>query len=177
VLEALAVAAGVILVVWGLSELLSAFARPREAKAPRRRRSGPALRVGAVALALLVVLGAAAALAANDEPEAPRIGPCNGSAALCDRRLDEVALVGTHNSMAADSEPGWLFAAQDAGIPQQLQDGVRSLLIDTHYGFRTPRGVSPTSRARRRAEQDRRRARRGLRASGRAPARADRRAR
>ena len=44
--------------------------------------------------------------------------------------------------MAADGEPGWLFAAQDAGIDAQLRDGVRALLIDTHYGFATPRGVA-----------------------------------
>ena len=44
--------------------------------------------------------------------------------------------------MAADQEPGWLFAAQDAGIDAQLDDGIRALLIDTHYGFATPRGVA-----------------------------------
>jgi hypothetical protein len=44
--------------------------------------------------------------------------------------------------MAADGEPGWLFAAQDAGIATQLEDGVRALMIDTHYGFATPRGVT-----------------------------------
>jgi hypothetical protein len=69
------------------------------------------------------------------------VGRCNGSAALCDRPLNEVAFVGTHNSMAADREPGWLFAAQDAGIPSQLQDGVRALLVDTHYGYATGRAV------------------------------------
>jgi hypothetical protein len=51
-------------------------------------------------------------------------------------------MTGTHNSMSAAGEPGWLFAAQDAGIAQQLRDGVRSLLIDTHYGHATPRGVA-----------------------------------
>ena len=49
--------------------------------------------------------------------------------------------------MAADGEPGWLFAAQDAGIPQQLRDGVRALLIDTHYGFARRAASPPTSRA------------------------------
>jgi hypothetical protein len=52
-----------------------------------------------------------------------------------------VAFPGTHNSMAAVREPSWLFPAQDAGIPEQLEEGVRALLIDTHHGFRTPRGV------------------------------------
>ena len=71
-----------------------------------------------------------------------QVGRCNGQAALCDRTLDQVAFVGTHNSMAADGEPGWLFVAQDAGIDAQLREGVRALLIDTHYGFATPRGVA-----------------------------------
>ena len=71
-----------------------------------------------------------------------RVGKCNGSAALCARTLDAVAFVGTHNSMSADGEPGWLFPAQNAGIAQQLDDGVRALLIDTHYGFQTARGVA-----------------------------------
>jgi hypothetical protein len=67
---------------------------------------------------------------------------CNGSRALCSRPLNEVAFAGTHNSMAAAGERGWLFAAQDAGIPAQLRDGIRALLIDTHYGVQTPRGVA-----------------------------------
>jgi hypothetical protein len=52
-----------------------------------------------------------------------------------------VAFAGTHNAMAAAPEEGWLFAAQDLTIPQQLAHGVRALLIDTHYGVRTARGV------------------------------------
>jgi hypothetical protein len=52
-----------------------------------------------------------------------------------------VAFLGTHNSMAAASEPGWLFAAQGDGIAAQLDAGVRALLIDTHYGYATGRGV------------------------------------
>jgi hypothetical protein len=44
--------------------------------------------------------------------------------------------------MAAPDEPGWLFATQDAGIPKQLDEGVRALMIDTQYGISTPRGVA-----------------------------------
>ena len=81
-------------------------------------------------------------VAGSGDPSAPKVGRCNGHAALCDRRLDEVAMLGTHNAMAAADEPGWLFAAQDAGIPQQLEDGVRACMIDTHYGVGTARGVA-----------------------------------
>jgi len=63
---------------------------------------------------------------------------CNGSAVLCSRRLDEVVFAGTHNSFAASAEPGWYFANQTYGIPRQLEDGIRALLIDVHYGVYDP---------------------------------------
>jgi hypothetical protein len=59
---------------------------------------------------------------------------CDGSAALCSRRLNEVFFAGTHNSFAASDEPGWYFANQTYPIPRQLQDGIRALLVDVHYG-------------------------------------------
>ena len=138
VLELAALAAGLLLVLAGTSELLRLAG---EAPAPRLRRVPRAARIAAVSGVMLAGL-AAVAVAAGDDPEPVFVGRCNGSAELCDRRLDEVSLVGTHNSMSADGEPGWLFAAQDAGIDEQLRDGVRSLLIDTHYGYATPRGVA-----------------------------------
>ena len=92
--------------------------------------------------ALLVAAGALAFSLSATDAEPVRVGRCNGSAGLCGRTLDAVAFVGTHNSMSADGEPGWLFPAQNAGIAQQLDDGVRALLIDTHYGFQTARGVA-----------------------------------
>ena len=33
------------------------------------------------------------------------------------------------------TSPGCFFPNQERGIPEQLDDGVRGLLIDTHYGF------------------------------------------
>jgi len=63
-----------------------------------------------------------------------RAPSCNGAAALCTRRLDEVVFPGTHNSFSAAAEPGWHFADQTFGIPRQLKDGIRALLIDVHYG-------------------------------------------
>jgi hypothetical protein len=143
VLEVVTAGAGLLLAVWGVSELLALTARPVPAR-PRpgaHRPSGRGLRVAGVAVLLVAALGIGGALVVDGTAEAPRVGRCNGNAALCDRPLNEVALVGTHNSMSADREPGWLFAGQDAGIPQQLEDGVRALLIDTHYGFAKPKGV------------------------------------
>jgi hypothetical protein len=141
------IAAGVLVAVVGTSELLRLVAEPRAARgrtggSPAPRRGVPrAVRVGALAVALVAGL-AVTAYAVGGEPDPVRVGRCNGSAALCDRRLDEVVFAGTHNSMSADGEPGWLFAGQDASIRAQLDDGVHALLIDTHYGFATPRGVA-----------------------------------
>lgn len=59
---------------------------------------------------------------------------CNGSASLCSRPLNEVIFPGTHNSFAAASEPGWYFANQTYPIRRQLDDGIRALLIDIHFG-------------------------------------------
>jgi hypothetical protein len=84
----------------------------------------------------------AASLSGGEGPAVARVGRCNGHAALCDRRVDQVAFLATHNAMAAADEPGWFFAAQDVGISQQLADGVRALMIDTHYGISTPHGVA-----------------------------------
>jgi hypothetical protein len=56
---------------------------------------------------------------------------CNGSAALCDRRFDEVVYPTTHNAMSSEAE-GWLAPNQYLGIERQLEDGVRGLMLDTH---------------------------------------------
>ena len=142
VLTALMVALGGLLVLAAAAELLGLAAGSQGAR-PERRGGGvrQGVRVSAAA-GVLAALGAlVAAVASSDTPVAPRLGRCNGHAALCDRPLNQVAFLGTHNSMAAAGEPGWLFAAHKDGIAQQLEDGVRALLIDTHYGYATARGV------------------------------------
>lgn len=58
-------------------------------------------------------------------------GFCNGSAALCDRPFDTVTLPGTHNSMSNEDD-GWSIPNQRHDLQQQLDDGVRAMLIDTH---------------------------------------------
>jgi hypothetical protein len=70
---------------------------------------------------------------------APRTNACNGHVELCDRPLDRVALVATHNAMSVPL-PGWFSAEQDRPIAGQLDDGVRGLLIDTHYADRLKNG-------------------------------------
>jgi hypothetical protein len=129
---------GALLVLAAIAELLRLSAGP----APAAHAAVPRARVAIAGGLLAIIAIGVGALAAGGAPVRPLVGRCNGSAALCDRRLDAVAFAGTHNSMAADGEPGWLFAAQDAGIEHQLDDGIRALLIDTHFGFATPKGVA-----------------------------------
>lgn len=97
----------------------------------------------AAALAALIVVGLVAALfvtrsGTKSHDEAPGASSCDGAAVLCGRHLDEVVFAGTHNSFAASAEPGWYFANQRYSIARQLEDGIRALLIDVHFGVYDP---------------------------------------
>ena len=134
--------AGLLLIAAGTSELLRMTYRPRRS-APERAGSEPRRRrpLIAGAVATLLVGGAVAVFAGSGAATtpAPPASACNGHAELCDRPLPEVALPATHNSMSAPL-PGWYAALVDGPIAQQLADGVRGLLIDTHYADRLPDG-------------------------------------
>lgn len=58
-------------------------------------------------------------------------GPCNGSDALCDLPLDLVTFPGAHNAMSS-TDDGFALANQDHGPAQQLDDGVRAMLLDSY---------------------------------------------
>jgi hypothetical protein len=139
-LQLLVTVLGVYLVYEGVSALLRLVYRAppehEEAKPRRVRR-----RLVAPAVAAVLVAGAAAVFLASGgtSTAAPATGGCNGHLSLCGRPLDEVALAATHNSMSAPL-PGWFSSQQDAPIPAQLDDGIRGLLIDTHYADRLPNG-------------------------------------
>jgi hypothetical protein len=130
---------GLYVIYKGVEELLRLIAPPPEA-APTatqlaiRRRHRVALVTSAAACAGVLVIGLTVAF--NNSSEAQAVGKgCNGSAKLCDRPLADVALPAAHNAMSAADVPGFFFPNQDHGIPKQLDDGVRGLLIDAHYGF------------------------------------------
>ena len=152
--------AGVLLIAAGTSELLRMINRPRPA-APERRVRDPRRRrpLAAAAVATVLIGGAVAVFAGSGAATtpAPRAGPCNGHAELCDRPLTEVALPATHNSMSAPL-PGWYAALVDGPIAQQLDDGIRGLLIDSHYADLLPNGRLRTDATRieliERAKQD-----------------------
>ena len=144
--------AGVYLLYKGLESVLRMIYRPpdpqaaeaeAEAPRPRRRRS---LRAAVPLVAVLLIAGAVTAFAVTGGTEAPAqatISACNGSAALCDRPLDEIVLPATHNSMSVPL-PGWFSAEQERPIGGQLEDGIRGLLLDTHYADKLPNGRTRT---------------------------------
>jgi len=148
-LHLVATVAGVLLIQEGAETLLRLIYRPQppqpegaeEAPEPQAHRRERRRRIAvAGAAAAVVAAGATVFLVSGgiDEPRAAARG-CNGSEALCDRRLDEVVLPATHNAMSVPLA-GWFSAEQEAPIADQLEDGVRGLLIDTHYADRLPNG-------------------------------------
>jgi hypothetical protein len=145
VARAVVVIGGGVLIAWGAGEAAAALharlvgppsdARPRVAGRPGAAGLLVAIGAAAISAAAFVAAGAIAL----DVPALPAASPapregCNGSRALCDRRLNEVVWPATHNSYAASDQPGWYFANQRRGITRQLDDGITALLIDVHWG-------------------------------------------
>ena len=108
-----------------------AAVRGAPASGARRARGSAGPLIG-VALAAAVIAVALTGVA--DEPPAVAATSCNGSVTLCERPLSDVALAATHNSMASVTIPTWLFGQQDGTIADQLNVGIRGLLIDSYYG-------------------------------------------
>lgn len=147
VLELAVVAVGLLVLYLGVAEILrlSLPAVEPGPAAPRERRPGLAPSVYVTLIAVLVIgggAGLAILLAGGGGPGTGPIRACNGHRELCDRPLDQVAFASSHNSMSAASEPGWLFPTHEDGIVEQLDGGIRGLLIDSHYGVKTPKGVA-----------------------------------
>jgi hypothetical protein len=141
-LRVAAIVAGAYVAYLGIESFLRVIYRPRpEGESAELGRV--ARRAALVTAGALLAAGAAAAFVvaggADDEPAIAASGRCNGSAELCDRTLPEVVLPATHNSMSAPL-PGWFSSQQDASISDQLADGVRGLLIDTHHADRLANG-------------------------------------
>ncbi|UJA20634.1 hypothetical protein HJD18_10720 [Thermoleophilia bacterium SCSIO 60948] len=146
--RAVTLLAGGLLLYAGAAELLRLIAPAPRASAPGREeredQGGRRLAVAGtatIAVAVVVAITVAIAGGVSDTDASGEIDACNGSPELCDRTVDEVAFAGTHNSFSAADRPNWFFAQQEKGLPAQLDAGIRTLLIDTHYGVRTDRGV------------------------------------
>ena len=138
-------AVGAYLIYAGASSVLRLVERPADARpaasedAPASSRRGATAVAAVFAVALIAVAVAAFVGTGAATTPAPPGGACNGHAELCGKRLNEVALAATHNSMSAPL-PGWFSAAHDRPIAGQLAGGIRGLLIDTHYADLLPNG-------------------------------------
>jgi hypothetical protein len=103
---------------------------------PRRLALGGT--TGVATFSLVLLLGGMSFVRAMRAPDLDRRNideaGCNGFVELCDRRIDEVAFAGAHNAMAANSDPGWIFARQTGGLLAQLSFGVRAFLLDLYSG-------------------------------------------
>lgn len=166
VLRLLFTAVGLYLIYAGVSAFLWLVYQPRPARAERpdgevraparaRRRTVVAALVAAV---LIVGIVSAFIGSGGTSTAAPAAGPCNGHHELCGRPLNKVALAATHNSMSVPL-PGWFSSQQDRPIADQLREGIRGLLIDTHYADRLENGrlrtfVGDPEDLRRNAERD-----------------------
>jgi len=145
VLQLLLSAIGVYLIYEGIAALLRLIYRPSaeeeeaeqaEAWVRRNRRT-----MVAVAVGVLVIAAVSAAFlgGGGTTTAAPAVGGCNGHVELCDRALADVALPATHNAMSVPL-PGWFSSEQERPIGDQLRDGIRGLLVDTHYADRLGNG-------------------------------------
>jgi hypothetical protein len=141
-LASLGALAGIVLVYLGLREVFRVLLPhgPDDALAPGQ--AGPQRVVLGVALAAVVlVLGGAAFFALrSDERSAVALGAvsaCNGSTRLCDVPVDRVVFPGAHNAMSNAEIERWLFPHHRQRMRRMLDDGIRALLFDVHYGVPT----------------------------------------
>jgi hypothetical protein len=143
-LQVAAIAGGAYLVFFGVTELLALLGRGEraETEAGRRRALAMAGGVGVVAVAALLVVVVVVTGAESEQPAQAAVpaNGCNGSKALCNRQLNEIAFAGTHNSFSAADSPGWYITNQRHTIPRQLEDGIRLFLIDAHWGVELDNG-------------------------------------
>ncbi|MEN3280863.1 MAG: hypothetical protein V7607_2003, partial [Solirubrobacteraceae bacterium] len=148
VLQLVLSAVGVYLIYEGITAVLRLIYRPQdeqeERPRPRRRPVAWLLQRQALvtaAIAAIVIVGVTAAFlgTGGTTTAAPATGACDGHDELCDRALAQVALPATHNAMSVPL-PGWYSSEQERPIADQLRDGIRGLLIDTHYADRLPNG-------------------------------------
>ena len=139
VLSGLVVVVGTAIAIVGAREIFRLLLESVETSAALARSGGAQRSLVRTLFVVGLALGLATLwLAVRNPLTAPvpsSVRACNGHKALCDRRLDEVAFPGTHNSMSNAEIRDWMFPHHQRAIPRQLRDGVRALLIDVHYGF------------------------------------------
>ena len=100
-------------------------------RAPIHASIAAALLLGAATSACDAAQSTSADTHADAQIDATVTQACNGHAALCGRRFDQVALAATHNAHAVEAD-GFLKIAMNQTRPfaDQLTDGVRGFLLD-----------------------------------------------
>lgn len=124
--------------VYQLVVLLAPPGHPAADQGPPPRLN-PSLGIALVTVALAAGAMGGLALALRFRPAAvlAATGPlleCNGAAALCDRRLDEIVFPGAHNAMGSADNPSWMFPNQDRNAAELLRRGVRAFMVDVWNG-------------------------------------------
>ena len=143
-LTAAAVVGGLLLIYVGLREFFRlVIERVPEVSEEVEASSGSGRRLAFILGLAAILIGA---ILYWRRPTNPAFVPdsivsCNGSPLLCDRRVDQVVFPGAHNAMSNAEAAGWMFPHHQKGIAAMLQDGVRALLIDIHYGIPTDQRV------------------------------------
>jgi hypothetical protein len=163
-LNVVAVVLGAYGLFFAVSELLFLIAPPppETERVPLGKRIRPraALITGGALVAALVL--AIVLLTRGGGPAERPSGPveaCNGYPKLCDRQLNEVAFPGAHNAMSA-ANADFITPNQETKIQDQLDAGIRVLLVDAYYGIKRSSGPVLTDLKR---EQDRTKANEALR--------------
>ena len=91
----------------------------------------------AVVAAGAITAFAAVGIVANNTTQ-PRANPsnqgCNGYIELCPQPLNQIVWPASHNAMASAAYD-FLGAEQTETIPEQLNAGIRFLMIDAYYGY------------------------------------------
>jgi hypothetical protein len=145
-LQIVAVVIGAYGLFFASCELLGLIGPAPERERIRRAMPSTRVLVGAAALLAVVVVAVVALVTGGDEGEREISRPpgevvnCNGFPELCDRPLNEVTFPASHNAMSAAKLPGWYQPNQRNDIRDQLDDGIRAFLIDSHYGVKRPSG-------------------------------------
>jgi hypothetical protein len=144
-LNVVAVVLGAYGLFFAVSELLFLIAPP-PAEAPERVpfrdriRPRSAIIAGVAVVAGIVI--AVVVLSGGGGPAKRPSGPveaCNGYRELCKRSVNEVAFPGAHNAMSA-ANADFITPNQETKIQDQLDAGIRVLLVDAYYGIKRSSG-------------------------------------
>jgi len=81
----------------------------------------------------------------SNEPAIETEVLCNGSTNLCSKKYNEVVFACTHNAYNYPTEPAnFILPNQNQSIQQQLNDGIRALMLDVYYADENIENTSET---------------------------------